>query len=426
MKMAKNKHKCITKVVRALALPVLCGTWLAPLTSFAAPVPGYVPPVTMTTTPDYADDTRGVFVPSHDQYRLMRDNELQAWGGRQADGGAQDPDMYERNLNVLSNGAASMGAEMDRISQDPGLLSGGAMTTDATQYAPLPQDEYAAQRMAQMAPVATPYTGYAGGQAANGYSAEYPAGMVSDPGAQPLGNAYAGAPVGDGGVEIVAGAPKAGAVVDMHNSLVRLREERISIRRALQRMMDQIGASDWAVVWDLDEQNAGLPEMEISIYAEEPFVNVLNALLARVQTRSGQPLRVIRYDETHRMVITDRAGGYRLQGQTAGVGAEETKGGSVAVTERVLKEALVSLHYDEIPLVDALENVVNQAGQGQWRLRMYAGRDQVLKPAHVEEPFNVAMERLLKLFGLKYEIFPGGKLVVVTHDGKFGYKGMEK
>ena len=207
----------------------------------------------------------------------------------------------------------------------------------------------------------------------------------------------------------------------MHNSLVRLREDRITIRRALQRMMDQIGAGEWTLVWDLAEQNAGLPEMEVSIYAEEPFSNVLNALLARVQTRSGQPLRVIRYDNTQRLVITDRQGGYRLAGKTSAVGV----GGDsdpVAVTENVLKETMVSLHHDEIPLVDALENIVNQAGKGEWRLRVYAGLDQVLKPAHIEEPFNVAMDRLLKLFNLKYEIFPGGKLIVVTHNNRFGYR----
>jgi len=94
------------------------------------------------------------------------------------------------------------------------------------------------------------------------------------------------------------------------------------------------------------------------------------------------------------------------------------------VTEQVLKEAMVSLHYDEIPLVDALENAVNQAGRGQWRLRIYAGLDQVLKPAHIEEPFSIAMERLLRLFNLKYEIFPGGKLVVVTQTTRMGFEGV--
>jgi hypothetical protein len=215
-----------------------------------------------------------------------------------------------------------------------------------------------------------------------------------------------------------------GPALDMHNSLVRLREDRITVRRVLQRMMDQIGGGSWTVVWDLDEQNAGLPEMEISIYAEEPFMNVMNALLARVQTRSGQPLRVIRYDQTQRLVITDRTGGYRLQGHSQSVGVQTS--GSAVVTERMLKDTMVSLHHDEIPLVDALENIVDQAGKGQWRLRLYAGMDQVLKPAHVEEPFSVAMERLLKLFNLKYEIFPGGKLVVVTQANRFGYGGISQ
>ena len=205
----------------------------------------------------------------------------------------------------------------------------------------------------------------------------------------------------------------------MTNALVRLREDRITIRRALQRMMDQIGGGDWTVVWDLAEQNAGLPEMEISIYSEEPFMSVLNALLARVQSRSGQPLRVVRYDNTQRLVITDQAGGSNLAGKSSAAGIDEDEG--LAVTEQVLKEAMVSLHYDEIPLVDALENVVSQAGRGQWRLRMYAGLDQVLKPAHIEEPFGIAMERLLKLFNLKFEVFPGGKLIVVTHNNRFGY-----
>jgi hypothetical protein len=163
--------------------------------------------------------------------------------------------------------------------------------------------------------------------------------------------------------------------------------------------------------------------MEISIYAEEPFVNVLNALLARLQTRSGQPLRVIKYDRTQRLVITDRVGGdSRVAGASAGKTAPG--GRDVAVTESVLKDSVVSLHYDEVPLVDALENIINQAGKGQWRLRMYAGTDQVLKPAHIEEPFGVAVERILKVFNLRYEIFPGGKLVVVTGGDRFGYQGI--
>ena len=151
----------------------------------------------------------------------------------------------------------------------------------------------------------------------------------------------------------------------------------------------------------------------------------MNALLASLQARSGQPLRVVRYDRTQRIVITDRAAGDTMTtrntaGDSIGVGGS----GEAAVTENVLKETLVSLHYDEVPLVDALENVVHQAGKGQWRLRMYAGMDQVLKPAHIEEPFGVALERLLKLFNLKYEIFPGGKLIVITSNSRFGFDGV--
>jgi len=225
-----------------------------------------------------------------------------------------------------------------------------------------------------------------------------------------------------GGVEIAIGNTKP-RNLDMTNSLVRIQEERISVRRALQRMMDQIGAGDWAVVWDLSDRNQALPDMEISMFAEEPFMNVLNALLARIQTRSGQPLRVVRFDNRSRLVITDRANGYSDVNRSNAVGVDNS--GLVAVTENVLKEAMVSLHHDEIPLVDALEDMVNQAGKGEWRLRVYAGLDQVLKPAHVEEPFAIALERILQLFNLKYEVFPGGKLIVVTHSNRFGFRGVE-
>jgi hypothetical protein len=189
----------------------------------------------------------------------------------------------------------------------------------------------------------------------------------------------------------------------------------------LQRMLDQVGGSGWTIVYDLDEQNAGLPDMEISIVAEEPFMNVLNALLARLQTRSGAPLRVIKYDQTQRLVLTDRTGDSARADASSG----GTDGTRAAVTETVLKENKVSLHYDEIPLVDALENIINQAGRGEWRLRMYAGADQVLKPAHIEEPFGVAIERILKVFGLRYEVFPGGKLIVVTGGDSFGFRNAQ-
>ena len=209
----------------------------------------------------------------------------------------------------------------------------------------------------------------------------------------------------------------------MNNSLVRLREDRISIRRAVRRMLDQIGGSDWTIAWDMSEPNRPLPDMEISIDANEPFMNVMNALLARVQTRSGQPLRVVRYDESKRLLITDRVDYTKNKDVVSPIGIGATS--DPVVTEQVLKESMVSLHYDEVPLVDALESLVNQAGKGQWRLRIYAGMDQVLKPAHIEEPFSIAMERLLQLFNLKYEIFPGGKLVVVTQNNRFGFSGVK-
>lgn len=374
----------------------------------AAPVPGYVPPVQPTTTPAYADDTRGVFVPSHQQHRLKSMDELQslADGASYQMAQANVPmyaqaspanDQYERRLNNISNGYGSVDNELNRIagtqytSPNQGYqMAQGMQQGEQVQYqqqAQMPVNQYAPQPMPMQNSMQAPQAN------ANSYS--------------------------NGGVEVAVGQTSRNTL-DMSNSLVRLQEDRITVRRALQRMMDQIGGGDWAVVWDLADSNATLPDTEISVYAEEPFVNVLNALLARMQTRSGQPLRVIRYDNTSRLIITDRASGHRLAGNSTSAGPG---GDKVAVTEQVLKESMVTLHYDEIPLVDALENIVNQAGKGEWRLRIYAGIDQVLKPAHVEEPFSVAMERLLKLFNLKYEIFPGGKLIVVTHNNRFGFRG---
>jgi hypothetical protein len=43
----------------------------------------------------------------------------------------------------------------------------------------------------------------------------------------------------------------------------------------------------------------------------------------------------------------------------------------------------------------------------------------------VEEPFSVALERVLKLFNLKFEIFPGGRLIVVTQENRFGFRGVQ-
>lgn len=399
---------------------------LAASSALAAPVPGYVPPVSSTQTPFYADDTRGVYVPQHTSYRLKNQAELNNWqqgaeSGRpvyaQSQPGAQQ---YENKLNSISSGVNNLDAELDRIAQNPGLLQGGAPSQDAHLYS-LDGRQLAQTAPQPQQPNLLNFPSLANGGQARAFQQQ----QFSNGGrpAPQIGGQGAGIPTADGGLEIAGGLPVSVGrnTLDMHNSIVRLQEERISVRRALQRMMDQIGGGNWNIVWDVAEQNAGLPEMEISVYAEEPFSNVLNALLARLQTRSGQPLRVIRYDNTQRIVITDRTGG-TPKSTTSPIGVDNH---NVAITENVLKEAVVSLHFDEIPLVDALENIVQQAGKGQWRLRMYAGLDQVLKPAHIEEPFNIAIERLLKVFGLKYEIFPGGKLIVVTHSNKFGFRGVQ-
>lgn len=415
---------------------IISGAWASPP---ATVVPGYVAPVTETPVPAYVDDTRGVYIPQHSQLRQKTDAELAAWDApretvrplyaQSQPNGRQ----YEQALNTVANGVADTRTELDRIGNDPGLLAGGRPQADAQLYA---QDAYATTGPADGAQIAqnTPsraadlsqYPSLAtGGKARVAQPAtpqqpvmmQQPMDIAPAPAAMPLNR-------NDGGVELAVGNSTASAgTLDLQNGIVRLKEERISVRRALQRMLDQVGGAGWTVVWDLDEVNAGLPDMEISIYAEEPFIKVMNALLARLQTRSGQPIRVIKYDKTQRLVITDRTGG---DARSASVGAGSAGGSDVAVTETVLKESNVSLHYDEIPLVDALENIVNQAGHGQWRLRMYSGTDQVLKPAHVEEPFGVALERILKIFNLRYEIFPGGKLIVVTSGSSFGFKGVEQ
>lgn len=405
-------------------------TTLAGAAQAAQPVPGYVAPVTGAPVAPYIDDTRGVYVPPHAQLRQKTESELATWNqtmetnrplyAQSAPAGRQ----YERALNTVANGVADTRSELDRIAGDPGLLDGGKSSADAGLYA---QDAYAdntstmdmnGRQMAQNTRGAKSLEEYpslaTGGRARSG---------AADIGAAaPVQQSAPMSASTDGGVELAVGGPVARGELDLQNGIVRLKEERISVRRALQRMLDQVGGSGWTVVWDLDEVNAGLPDMEISIYAEEPFIKVMNALLARLQTRSGQPIRVIKYDKTQRLVVTDRTGGDARAGS---VGAGGASGSNIAVTETVLKEANVSLHYDEVPLVDALENIVNQAGKGQWRLRMYAGTDQVLKPAHVEEPFSVALERILKVFNLRYEIFPGGKLIVVTSGSSFGFRGVE-
>lgn len=416
-------------LVAALNTTSLAPAWAAP----AQPVPGYVAPVTGAPVAAYVDDTRGVYVPPHEQLRQKTDDELATWNAaaesnrplyaQTAPSGRQ----YERALNTVANGVADTRSELDRIASDPGLLSGGTGKADADLYA---QDQYAdstetasmnGRQMAQNTSRTKSLEDYP--SLATGGNAR----AAAPSGATDIGSAARVAPMqsptSDGGVELAVGGPSAAGDLDLQHSIVRLKEERITVRRGLQRMLDQVGGSNWTVVWDLDEVNAGLPDMEISIYAEEPFIKVMNALLARLQTRSGQPIRVIKYDKTQRLVITDRTSGDARAGS---VGAGGAAGSNVAVTETVLKETGVSLHYDEVPLVDALENIVNQAGKGQWRLRMYAGTDQVLKPAHVEEPFGVALERILKVFNLRYEIFPGGKLIVVTSGSSFGFRGVEQ
>ena len=383
----------MTMQLRTLALTSLIGAAsvaAAPSPAHAqSPVPGNTPPVEQTMAPDYADDTRGVFVPHHKQLRMKTRRELNQEHNQyqlaQATGGNSDSfeDEMRRLAGEENNG---FDREMDRIAGQNGQQGG--------QQGMAPRQSSRSQMNRSQANRSQP--GRSGGFSQQQNTTR------------------------DGGVELARSAPSARSTVDMNNALVRVREERITVRRVVQRMMDQIGASDWTIVWDLSQQNQPLAEMEISIDANEPFINVLNALLARLQTRSGEPLRVIKYDNTRRMVITDRRSGHRMSGDSVSPIGVETDG-EVMVTEQMLKEAMISLHYDEIPLVDALESIVNQAGKGQWRLRIYAGVDQVLKPAHVEEPFSIAMERLLRLFNLKYEIFPGGKLVVVTKTNRFGF-----
>lgn len=406
MKMKKTNIIRTVKLMSVTAITAICAL---PAYAQMAPVPGYVAPLTITTTPDYADDTRGIFVPAHEQFRMRTHEEQQRaknpFGAQFQLASADytgpeslvadaysDDQVMEQELNRISNGYAGYPEGMQQVQAQPAMPQMQVMQQQPVMRTQPMQQPSAPVQMAT-APMQKTYT----------------------------------APVttSAGGVEIARGEIKR-KVLDMQNGIVRLREDRISVRRALQRMMDQIGGGEWTIVWDMADQNAALPDTEISLYAEEPFMSVMNALLARIQTRSGQPLRVIRYDSTQRLIITDRSGGHRVGNGNApsavGVGDVD----EVAVTETVLKEAMVSLHYDEVPLVDALENLVNQAGRGEWRLRVYAGLDQVLKPAHIEEPFNVALERILKLFNLKYEIFPGGKLVVVTHNNRFGYNGVQQ
>jgi hypothetical protein len=396
----------------------------------AVTVPSSVPPVQMTTSALYADASRGIAVPEHEQFRLQTSNELMAQATTRTEGVT----FSDAQGNTITPGeVASQEAEMldqlEKIANDPGYLSASGQQAPIM---PMPvgqmQQGYvpsmpSAQTMqgAVSMPTTAPMPAQALNSTANNATfSQVNTGFRTVP-TQTGEFSQGTTSADDGGVEIAIGRVQA-TKLDMKNSLVKLREDRVSIRRVVRRMLDQIGGGSWNIVWSLSEENANLPDMEISIYTQEPFMNVLNALLARLQTRSGQSLRVIKYDNAQKLVITDQQGSIKKHSKSAGVNVK----GKVAVTEQVLKEAKVVLHYDEIPLVDALENLVNQASGGQWRLRVYAGMDQVLKPAHIEEPFNIAMDRILTLFNLKYEIFPGGKLVVVTGAGSAGYTNLQQ
>lgn len=408
--MAMQKYRSI-KAAPAVLLGLSAALPLAVWANSApTPVPGYVAPITQAPVGAYVDDTRGLYMPEHVQLRAKTQDELAGW---QQPAHTVTAAQNSSALNRIATGEGDVGSALDRIANSNGLLAGGSMDgVELTQNFVTPQGTgggFAQPRRSAPTDLEAMPSLATGGQARPApVATEVQSVMTPE--------------VATGPQEIAVGSAMNSRALDLQNGIVRIKEERITVRRALQRMLDQVGGSGWVVVWDLDEVNVALPEMEISLYTEEPFMNVLNALLARLQSRSGQPLRVIKYDQTQRLVITDRATAVDT-GKGIGPGAE--KKANMAITETVLKEGRVSLHYDEIPLVDALENMVNQAGGGQWRLRMYAGTDQVLKPAHIEEPFGVAIERVLKVFNLRYEIFPGGKLVVVTAGDAFGFRGVQ-
>jgi len=400
-----------TGLVLAAMLPCVA-VWAAPAL-VSAPVPGFVAPIAQTPVAEYVDDTRGVYIPAHAQLRAKTEPELAAWQVTLASEAGPIANR-EAALNQLATGEADTSRALSRIANDPGLLAGApAGQMQLAQNFAQPRRP-APQSLEEMPSLAS--GGANGGQALPRVDANSAGLAVAPVAGMGLTRTDIRADAGDQ-IAVSTARP---ASVDLQNGKVRLNEERITVRRALQRMLDQVGGSAWTVVWDLDDMNASLPDMDISLRAEEPFLKVLNALLARLQTRSGQPLRVIKYDNTQRLVITDRAN------STGGKAVGADVPGGAAVTETVLKENRISLHYDEVPLVDALENMVNQAGKGQWRLRMYAGTDQVLKPAHIEEPFGVAIERVLRVFNLRYEVFPGGKLIVVTAGDSFGFRGVQE
>ena len=392
----------MTMQIGTLGLTSFLGMTLLNITPVAAqaPVPGDTPPVLQATAPDYADDTRGVFVPNHTQLRMKSKHEL-------------NQDHRQKQLAQATGiGNDDFEAEMRRLAgEDPNNFHSSGTNRQSGQNGRRQNAQRQSNRQGTRG-------GFNSGQGQSFAQQRGPS-QRSTSQRFPRSNRASGRASG-GGEELLRTNPTNNMRVDMNNALVRIRAERITVRRVIQRMMDQIGAGNWTIAWDLSQQNRPLTDMEISIDAHEPFIKVLNALLARLQTRSGEPLRVIKHDNTRRLVITDRRSGHRLSGDNVSSVGVETDG-ELMVTEQMIKEAKISLHYDEIPLVDALESIVNQAGKGQWRLRVYAGLDQVLKPAHIEEPFSTAMERLLRLFNLQYEIFPGGKLVVITETNRFGF-----
>ena len=109
--MPKTTHLSVLALTLFLSQSALCPS------AFAQAVPGYVPPVTQTTTADYADDTRGIFVPGHTQFRLKDDMELHQTHNNmvlaQASGMQQDD--YEREMNRISGAGSDIDAELNRI-----------------------------------------------------------------------------------------------------------------------------------------------------------------------------------------------------------------------------------------------------------------------------------------------------------------------
>ena len=207
----KNVLKKHVNVTSFNFLVALCLVTSAANAQSGAPVPGYVPPLTVAQAPNYADDTRGVFVPSHTQHRMKTDAEVQNYqkvGGDSYSNGLptgstllaqaySSEDSFERELNRISNGHVGNESNLNRIAAGNGAN----------------QNAYSNQ-------------GYEMQTAPSGIQN----GQMSAPQVVRTGE----------GVEIAQGAVQ-NRTLDMTNSLVRLREDQVSIRRALQRMMDQMG-----------------------------------------------------------------------------------------------------------------------------------------------------------------------------------------